>query len=476
MKFQLERDVLAEAVGWASRALPSRPVIPVLSGLLLEAAADGLTLSCFDYEVSARVEVAAEVAEPGTVLVPGRLLAEITRSLPSLPVEFADDPEGVALTCGSASFTLVTLPLEEYPDLPELPQIAGTVDGGLLAAAISQVAPAASRDDTLPMLTGVNIEADGETMTLVATDRYRLAVRDLPWAPVPPGRTGEFLVPARTLADAARTMAPGEQVTIRLRSDGGSGPATTAPDDPGAGARPAGGRPPASRGGDAMIGFEAGGRRLTTRLIAGDYIKYRSRFPADLPCRADMPAGPFTEAVRRVSLVAERGSAVRLSFGAGQVTVEAETQGRARAREIVRADFAGTEPVIAFSPHFLLDGIAAAGIAAAGLAAAAPHADGSDGPARAARPDAARRPAPGDPAADSRPASSAGAVGALGPDLSAADLAGARIRIGYSTATRPAVITGVRARQIEEETAGTAPEEASDFRYLVVPLRAAARQ
>ena len=186
MKFQVERDVLAGAVGWASRALPSRPVIPVLSGLLLEAAADGLTLSCFDYEVSARVEVAAEVAEPGTVLVPGRLLAEITRSLPSLPVEFADDPEGVGLTCGSASFTLVTLPLEEYPDLPELPQIAGTVDGGMLAAAIGQVAPAASRDDTLPMLTGVNIEVEGETMTLVATDRYRLAVRDLPWSPVPP--------------------------------------------------------------------------------------------------------------------------------------------------------------------------------------------------------------------------------------------------------------------------------------------------
>ncbi len=476
MKFQVERDVLAEAVGWASRALPSRPVIPVLSGLLLEAAADGLTLSCFDYEVSARVEVAAEVAEPGTVLVPGRLLAEITRSLPSLPVEFADDPEGVGLTCGSASFTLVTLPLEEYPDLPELPQIAGTVDGGLLAGAISQVAPAASRDDTLPMLTGVNIETDGETMTLVATDRYRLAVRDLPWSPVPPGRTREFLVPARTLADAARTMAPGEPVTIRLRSDGGSGRATTERDDPGKGDRPAAARPPAPRGGDAMIGFEAGGRRLTTRLIAGDYIKYRSRFPADLPCRADMPAGPFTEAVRRVSLVAERGSAVRLSFGAGQVTVEAETQGRARAREIVRADFAGTEPVIAFSPHFLLDGIAAAGLAAAGLAAAAPHADGSDGPARAARPDAARRPAPGDPAADNHSASSAGAIGALGPDLSAADLAGARIRIGYSTATRPAVITGVRARQIEEVTAGTAPEEASDFRYLVVPLRAAGRQ
>src|SRR5580693_311188 len=223
MKFQVERDVLAEAVGWSVRALPARPVIPVLSGLLLQAAdgltPDGLTLSCFDYEVSARAEVSAEVAEPGTVLVPGRLLAEITRSLPSLPVEFADDPDGVSLTCGSASFTLVTLPVEEYPDLPVLSLTAGTVDGGDLAAAVGQVAPAASRDDTLPLLTGVNLEVQGETMTLAATDRYRLAVRDLAWSPAQPDVSGSYLVPARTLVDAARTMAPGMPVTVWLRSD-----------------------------------------------------------------------------------------------------------------------------------------------------------------------------------------------------------------------------------------------------------------
>ncbi len=223
MKFQVERDVLAEAVGWVSRALPARPVIPVLSGLLLQAGdgltAGGLTLSCFDYEVSARAEVGAEVAEPGTVLVPGRLLAEITRSLPSLPVEFADDPDGVSLTCGSASFTLVTLPVEEYPDLPVLSLTAGTVDGGDLAAAVGQVAPAASRDDTLPLLTGVNLEVQGETMTLAATDRYRLAVRDLAWSPARPDVSGSYLVPARTLGDAARTMAPGVPVTVWLRSD-----------------------------------------------------------------------------------------------------------------------------------------------------------------------------------------------------------------------------------------------------------------
>ena len=275
MKFQVERDVLAEAVGWASRALPARPVIPVLSGLLLQAADDGLTLSCFDYEVSARVEVNAQIAEPGTVLVPGRLLAEITRSLPSLPVEFADDPEGVSLTCGSASVTLVTLPVEEYPDLPELPYTAGTVDGGVLAAAISQVTPAASRDDTLPLLTGVNIEVDGDIMTLAATDRYRLAVRELPWSPVRPGRQGEFLVPARTLADAARTMTPGVPVTIRLRSD-----------------RPARYRRPAGQGNGDPAAWGRRDDRLRGRRPASDHPADRRgvhQVPFPVPGRPCLP-------------------------------------------------------------------------------------------------------------------------------------------------------------------------------------------
>jgi DNA polymerase-3 subunit beta len=151
----------------------------VLSGLRLEAA-DGLTLSCFDYEVSATAQIDAEVAEPGTVIVPGRLLAEITRSLPALAVEFSTDDDVVNVICGSAEFALFTLPADEYPALPAAPPLAGTMDGGLLAAAISQVGPAASRDDTLPMLTGVCLDIDGDTLTLAATDRYRLAVRAAP--------------------------------------------------------------------------------------------------------------------------------------------------------------------------------------------------------------------------------------------------------------------------------------------------------
>jgi DNA polymerase III subunit beta len=350
MKFTVERDALAEAVSWVARSLPARAVLPVLTGLLLRAGQDNpqdqqngggfLTLSCFDYEVSARVRLRAEVAEPGAVLVPGRLLVEIVRSLPQHPVDFADDPDGVSVTCGDAAFMLTPLPLGEYPDLPELPQLVGAADGGALAGAIAQVTPAASRDDTLPMLTAVNVELDGTTMTLAATDRYRLAVRDLDWSPAP-GIAGQdrvaLLVPARSLSEAARMMSHGDAVQVLLS-------------------------PPAagSSAAEAMIGFECGARRLTARLLAGEFVRYRSRFPEEFGCTADLPADAFIEAVRRVALVAERGTPVQLSFAPGRVTVGAATQGQARARETVHADFTGDEPSIAFSPHYLLDGVVAA--------------------------------------------------------------------------------------------------------------------
>jgi DNA polymerase-3 subunit beta len=430
MRFTVERDALAEAVTWVARALPTRPVIPVLGGLLLRAGRDGLTLSCFDYEVSARMRVPVDVAEPGSVLVPGRLLVEITRSLPGLPVEFADDPDGVSMICGEAAFTLATLPTGEYPELPDLPQLAGTADGGVFATAIGQVTPAASRDDTLPMLTAVSVELDGKTMTLAATDRYRLAVRELDWDPAPgEGEHGRVavLVPARTLADAARLMSPGTPVRIMMRDSGTpvtSGPASGTPGTGG----PARGD---AMSGDAMIGFEAGERRLTTRLLSGEFIRYRSRFPEEFGCTAELPAEAFAEAVRRVSLVAERGTPVQLSFAAGRVTVGAATRGQARARETVPADFTGDEPVIAFSPQYLLDGVVAATAGAVG----APGASGASG-------------APGP-----------GAGGTAHGTSSVPD--GTRVTLQFTSPSKPAVIT---TRQADSGTG-------NDFRYLVVPQR-----
>jgi DNA polymerase III subunit beta len=410
MKFTVDRDALADAVGWVARALPARPVVPVLTGLLLSAGQDDtqspngtgfITLSCFDYEVSARVRLHAEVAEPGTVLVPGRLLGEIVRSLPAHPVSFGDDPDGVSVTCADAAFLLTPMPLADYPELPELPQLAGTADGGVLAHAIAQVTPAASRDDTLPMLTAVNLELDGTTMTLAATDRYRLAVRELLWHPAPgagdPGRAA-FLVPARTLSDAARMMTHGTEVRIMVRQ-----PAGEAAHDGKAGPGAA----------EAMIGFEAGERRLTTRLLAGEFVRYRSRFPSEFDCTADLPAEAFAEAVRRVALVAERGTPVQLTFAPDRVTIGAATRGQARARETVAAEFAGGDPAIAFSPQYLLDGIVAA-------AETHPHHGGPH-----AAEDAAEH---------------------------------ARVRIQFTSPAKPAVISPV-------------PGTGNDFRYLVVPQR-----
>jgi DNA polymerase III subunit beta len=492
MKFRVGREALGEAVAWVARALPSRPVVPVLAGLLLEAGDGGLVLSCFDYEVSARVRVDADVTEAGTALVPGRLLAEITRSLPGQPAEFTSAADAVSLTCGSAEFMLVSLPIEDFPALPEPPRAAGKVDGGILAVAAGQVGPAASRDDTLPMLTGVCLDFDADTITLAATDRYRLAVREIPWVPADPALRAAALVPARTLADVARTMAAGVPVTIAFGASGsgseasaGMAPGSSGPGSSGPGSSGRGEPRPA----EGMISFEGGGRRLTARLIAGEFIRYQSRFPTEFGCRADVPAGPFTEAVRRVSLVAERASPVRLAFGPGRVVVEAQAEGRARAVETVAADFEGDEPVISFNPHYLLDGLGAAAVGApAHAAGGSAHAAARDSSARA-----------GGASVDA--AEHAGSGGGTGGGEASPE-PGGRIRIEFTSPAKPALITwaadgaavgqaghtgegaadavGTKDTVGAKDTAGMAggpagPADGPAFRYLVVPLRAPAR-
>jgi DNA polymerase III subunit beta len=427
VKFRVERDVLGEAVSWVARALPTRPVVPVLSGMLVRADADGLTLSCFDYEVSARVLVPADVGEPGIALVPGRLLAEITRSLPPSPVEVASAADMVMLTCGSAEFSLVSLTQEDYPALPELPGEAGTVDGGALATAAAQVVLSASRDDTLPMLTGVCLEIDGTSMTLAATDRYRLAVRTIGWEPAEPNFRASALVPARTLADIAKTMGPGTPVTIAF-SPSGTGHPPTGQD----------------RAADGMISFEGGGRRLTARLIGAEFIRYESRFPAEFSCSADLPVGAFTDAVRRVALVAERTSPVRLAFRPGSVVIEARSDGRARAVEAVPARFTGAEQAISFNPHYLLDGLAAAAMCAQG---AEPAESGSAGTGRVRL----EFTSPAKPALITWAGSEAGSGG---QDNAASE-------------------SGTSPEQEGQPAAGDEPRTAA-FRYLVVPLRVTA--
>lgn len=332
MKFRVERDVLAEAVTWAARALPSRPPVPVLAGLLLEADGDGvLRLSSFDYEVSARVEVTADVMDAGTVLVSGRLLADISKSLPNKPVDVATDGSRVSLTCGSSRFTLLTMPVEEYPTLPTMPDGSGSVAGDVFTQAVAQVTVAASRDETLPILTGVRVEIEGDTVTLLATDRYRLAMRSLPWRPASPGLSTVALVRARTLSEVSKALGAGGDVNLAL-STGSS---------------------------TELIGFEAGGRRTTSLLVDGEYPKVRSLFPAESPTYAVVDAHLLIEAVRRVALVAERNTPVRLTFTDGSITLEAGQGEDAQASEAVESSLVGEELSIAFNPQFLLDGLGA---------------------------------------------------------------------------------------------------------------------
>jgi DNA polymerase-3 subunit beta len=399
MRFTVARDALGEAVAFVSRVLSSRPVVPVLAGMLLEVSGASLTISCFDYEVSAKCRLDAEVAEPGTALVPGRLLAEITRSLPARPVAFAADGDTLGMVCGSAEFGLVCLPLAEYPALPDSPAMVGAVDAAQLATAVAQVAPSASRDDTLPMLTAICLDIEGGSLTLAATDRYRLAARRLEFTPADADRKALALVPARVMTEAARALAGTGQVRLAFET-----------------------------GGDGLISFEAADRRLTARLIGGEFIKYQNRFSGDFACQADLLAGPAIEAVRRAALVAERAGPVRLSFGPGHLVVEAHAEGRARAAETVPAGFTGDQPTISFNPHHLLDGMAAAALT-------------RTSPAHP-------------PESDQAPPEGAAETG--------------RIRIEFNTPAKPALITWV---DESKETASSYDAETPDFRYLLVPLR-----
>lgn len=339
MKFRIDRDALADAVAWTARTLPVRPPVPVLAGMHIVAGGEGnddrLKLSAFDYEVSAQVSTEIDVEEAGTALVSGRLLAEISRSLPPHPVEVTTDGAKVMLRCGSAKFTLLTMPVEDYPSLPEMPPAAGAVGSDEFAAAVAQVAIAAGKDDTIPMLTGVRVEIEGETVTLASTDRYRLAVRELHWKPERPDFSAVALVPAKTLADTAKSLTAGAEVSMALAGTGGAG--------------------------EGMIGFEGGGRRTTSRLLDGDFVKYRSLLPSEYAGLAEVSTGQFIEAVKRVSLVAERNTPVRLSFSQGEVVLEAGTGDEAQAVEALEATLEGEDIDIAFNPGFLLDGLSAIG-------------------------------------------------------------------------------------------------------------------
>jgi DNA polymerase III subunit beta len=332
MKFRIERDALADAVAWSARSLPARPAAPVLAGLLLDVTDDQLSISGFDYEVSTQADLDVTAGSSGRALVSGRLLADISKALPAHPVEVSADGSRVSISCGSTKFTLPTMPDEDYPRLPDMPTTAGTVSSSVFARAVAQVAVAAGKDDTLPMLTGVRMEIDGDRVTLAATDRYRLAVRELSWTPAGPGADAQVLVPARTLADAARSLTGDAELAIALSTSGS---------------------------GEGIIGFAGTGRRTTTRLLDAQFPPYRTLLPTEFSVTAEVTVSALTEAVKRVALVADRGNPVRLDFSDGGLTLSAGGDDEGKAEENLEVDYEGDPITTAFNPAFLLEGLGA---------------------------------------------------------------------------------------------------------------------
>ncbi len=342
VKIRLDRDVLAEAVAWTARSLPTRPSVPILAGLLVKATGGQVIMSSFDYETSAQISVKAEVTDDGVALVSGRLLADIARSLPNKPVDITADATRMELVCGSARFTLQTLPVDDYPSLPTMPEATGTANSDDFSRAVAQVVVAAGRDELLPVFTGVRMEIEGDTLSLLATDRYRMALKELTWNPSGAQRDGAALVPARVLGETAKSMTSGEVVTLSLAG---------------------------ASAGDGLIGFEgdgaAGVREITTRLLDGEFPKVRHLMNVQATVTVRANTAEVIAAVKRVALVAERNTSLRMLIGDQAITLEAATGDQAQAVEALEAvvgDETGNGLAMTaagFNPHYLADALTA---------------------------------------------------------------------------------------------------------------------
>lgn len=331
MEFELERDAFADAVAWTARGLPTRPVVPVTAGLMLEVNEGALTVSGFDFEVLNRIEVPVTDKSAGRVLVSGRLLAEIARALPPKDVRVAVENNRLSVRCGAARFNLPMMQVEDYPVVPDLPATSGTVRGEVFATAVSQVTAAASRDETLPMLTGVRMEIGPDRLTFAATDRYRLAERYVPWTPSGTVPSGSVIVPAKTLAEAAKSLGSASEVVLSMGNAADAG----------------------------FLGFSAGGKQTLTRLLDGEFVKFASLWPTEVTTTAEVEVAAFIEAMKRVSLVAQRFAPVRLAFSEGSVQLSAEAEDESSAEEELEIGVTGEPLTIGFNAGYLLDGLAA---------------------------------------------------------------------------------------------------------------------
>ena len=320
-----ERDVLAEAVGSAGRAATSRTgTLPVLAGVRMEVAGDTLVLTGTDLELTIRLTVEVGGERDGAAVVPARLVGDIVKALPSGAVEVELLEEEMSISAGRSQFSVRPLSLDDYPTLAEPSDDAVTLPADAMSDALRQVVRAASTDDARAVLTGVLLAAEDEGLRMVATDSYRLAVRDLPDSTVL--ESGQkVLIPGRALSELQRVMGDAESLTVRL--------------------------------GEREATFEAGSTRLSTRLIEGEFPNYRNLLPSSYPNLLTFGKAAMLEAIRRVKILAQDSTPVRLTLGGDTVQLTAITQDVGNAAEEIDVSYDGAEMTVAFNPDYLAAGI-----------------------------------------------------------------------------------------------------------------------
>ena len=325
MKFRCERDVLVEALGSAGRAAAGRGTsLPVLSGVRVQLEGSRLRLTGTDLELTIAVEIDVAGDGDGVAVLPGRLASDIVRALPAGSVEVEVTSDEARISAGRSEFSLRVLPADEFPRLPEPTGEAVSLASAELATALSQVVRAASSDDARPILTGVLLAAHEGGLRLVATDSYRLAIRDLPGTTVL-AEGQHVLVPSRALQELARVLTGGDTLTVRL--------------------------------GERDASFEVGGTRLTTVLIEGEFPPYERLIPQAQPNRMTVGREVLLEAVRRVKLLAREATPVRLVMSAEGLELVAVTQDVGQAHEALDAKHEGADLTVAFNPEYLLQGV-----------------------------------------------------------------------------------------------------------------------
>lgn len=330
MKVEINTQSFSDAVAWTTRIIDSRPSNPILAGIRLEAADGTLHLSSFNFETSARHHIDAGVDESGSVLVLGKLLADITKTLPYEKTYLSTDDSTLTITSGKSTFTMQLMPESEYPDLPTVPQTLGQMKAQSLVQAVNQASVAVSREENRPVLTAIRVQFQGDNIIMSSTDRFRLARSTVAWTPQQPDINTTALVKGSLLRDVARSLDEHHDVTLNLDPESSS-----------------------------LIGVENAGRISTIQLIDGEFPAVDRLYADSYPIHAVLDKQALLSAIKRVSLVAERNAPIRMMFSGQELTLAAGTIDEAHASETLEVDMDGDDITVAFNPSYLIEGLSA---------------------------------------------------------------------------------------------------------------------